>query len=126
MTATTNLNEDCTQFSDLIQAKETLQPFIIQACQRALMGYWANGKDKKSAFSPNVLITKAEVATVISRLLRGTTYAGTEEFWYHSHLLALKKAGIMVDDKAPQEYELKREVLTILQKLQILHPPKVE
>jgi hypothetical protein len=84
------------------------------------MGYWANGRDEKSAFSPNALITKAEVATVISRLLRGTTYAGTEEFWYHSHLLALKKAGIMIDDTAPLNREIRKNVFAILQHLQVL------
>ncbi|GHV28846.1 hypothetical protein FACS1894176_11500 [Bacteroidia bacterium] len=82
----------CANFSDLNQVNGELQGYITEACNLGLMGYWANGVDIKPAFSPNEIITRAEVATVLSRMLRGKTYAGTEIYWYQSHLLALKKA----------------------------------
>jgi hypothetical protein len=85
-------NAKCSAFTDLKKVNEELQGYIIEACKLGLMGYWANGVDIKSAFSPNEIITRAEVATVLSRMLRGETYVGTETFWYENHLQALKKA----------------------------------
>jgi hypothetical protein len=49
----------------------------------------------KPAFSPNASITVAEVATILSRILRWETYKGSEQWRYHNHLLALQKAGII-------------------------------
>jgi hypothetical protein len=110
-------SEKCSAFSDLNQAPVPLQSSIIQSCELGLMGYWANGEDVKPAFSPNEIITRAEVATVISRTLRGETYRGTEEFWYNNHLLALEKAGIIVDGKAPLSKETRGDILEILKRI---------
>jgi hypothetical protein len=77
---------ECANFSDINQVNGELQGYITEACNLGLMGYWANGVDIKPAFSPNEVITRAEVATVLSRMLRANTYAGTENYWYQSHL----------------------------------------
>ncbi|MDR0651240.1 MAG: hypothetical protein LBG59_07795 [Candidatus Peribacteria bacterium] len=62
--------EGCQSFSDLKQVNAELQSFIIQVCQLGLMGYYADGQMLKPAFSPNASITVAEVATILSRILR--------------------------------------------------------
>jgi hypothetical protein len=78
------------------------------------MGLNADGKTAQSAFYPNDTITLAEVATIISRLLRDNTYRGSEEWWYHSHLLALQKADIIPRNIDPMKQELRGNVLLIL------------
>jgi hypothetical protein len=105
----------CT-FSDLNQTNEELQTYIIQACELGLMGLNADGVTPKKYFIPNEPITLAEVATTISRLLRSNTYRGIEEWWYHSHLLALQKADIIPRNIDPMRPEPRGNVLLILKK----------
>jgi hypothetical protein len=107
-------SEKCTTFSDLNQTNTELQNYIIQACELGLMGLNADGKTAQSAFHPNDAITLAEVATIVSRLLRDNTYRGSEEWWYHSHLLALQKANIIPRNVDPMREELRGNVLLIL------------
>jgi hypothetical protein len=111
----------CT-FSDLNQTNEELQNYIIQACELGLMGLNADGKTAQPAFHPNDTLTLAEVATIISRLLRNNTYRGSEEWWYHSHLLALQKADIIPRNIDPMKQELRGNVLLILMKSSPLLP----
>jgi hypothetical protein len=68
-------SSQCSTFKDLNQVNEELQSYIIHACQFGLMGYRSDGLTQKPHFDPNDKITRAEVATVISRMLRGNTYA---------------------------------------------------
>jgi hypothetical protein len=65
----------CAQFVDLYQANEDLQSYIIESCQLGLMGMHGDGIGVLEAFSPTKTITRAEVGTILSRLLRGTEYA---------------------------------------------------
>jgi hypothetical protein len=87
--------EKCHVFSDLTKVNAELQSFIIQVCELGLMGYYADGQTVKPAFSPTDKVTVAEIATILSRILRGETYRGSEQWRYHNHLLALQKAGII-------------------------------
>jgi hypothetical protein len=81
------------------------------------MGYYSDGQTVKPAFNPNDTITLAEVATTISRLLRGTKYRGNEQWRYQNHLLALQKAGVIERVANPMRRELRGNVLTIFYKL---------
>jgi hypothetical protein len=60
----------CSSFTDLNQVNAELQSSIIKACEYGLMGYHADGERPKEKFFPNGEITRAEVATIISRMLR--------------------------------------------------------
>ncbi len=40
-------------------------------------------------------MTKAQFATILSRLLYGSTYNTSDTCWYCKHVEALKKAGIL-------------------------------
>jgi hypothetical protein len=80
------------------------------------MGLEADGQTVKPAFKPNEPITLAEVATTISRLLRGETYRGSEEWRYQNHLLALQKTGIIPRNVDPMRKELRGSVFMFLKK----------
>jgi hypothetical protein len=108
-------NDKCSAFSDLKTAPSDLQSYIIQACQLGLMGLQADGTTPKKAFNPNETITLAEVATTISRLLRGETYKGSDQRRYQNHLLALQKAGIIPRNAEPMRKELRVNVFAFLQ-----------
>ncbi|MDR2190899.1 MAG: hypothetical protein LBP53_07170, partial [Candidatus Peribacteria bacterium] len=62
-------------------------------------------------------ITLAEIATTISRLLRGNANKGNEERRYHNHLLALQKAGIIPRNIDPMRKELRGTVFQMLMKI---------
>jgi hypothetical protein len=81
------------------------------------MGYYSDGKTIKESFLPNEVITRAEVATVISRMLRGTTNRGSEERWYHNHLLALRKEDIIKVNIDPLTLETRMNVFLMLNRI---------
>jgi hypothetical protein len=108
---------ECSTFTDLDQTNSELQSYITQACELGLMGYYSDGKQIKPAFEPNANITLAEVATTVSRLLRGEAHKGSEKRWYHNHLLALQKANIMAKGVDPMKKALRREVYEILRNI---------
>ncbi len=47
-----------------------------------------------SKFDPTGIVTRAQFATIMSRLIRGTTYNGGTPY-YTAHLNALENAGII-------------------------------
>ena len=57
-------------FTDLHRTNPELQSYIIQACELGLMGYFSDGTTQKSAFNPLAPVSQAEVAVIISRMLR--------------------------------------------------------
>jgi hypothetical protein len=109
--------QKCTAFIDLDQADAELQEFVIKVCEYGLMGYHSDGVTIKDMFYPNEPITRAEVATVISRMLRGTLYRGTEQRRYHNHLLVLEKVGIIRQDIDPMTFEPRRNVFIMLNRI---------
>jgi hypothetical protein len=108
----------CSQFTDLSLASVDLQPYVIEACQLGLMGMDGKGIKVQEAFFPDRTITRAEVGTILSRLLRGTTYATQpgDETYYGRHLQALKNAGIMKAISQPDMLELRGNILLMLLK----------
>ena len=61
------------------------------------MGINADGSALES-FNPYGLVSRAEFATVFSRVLFGSKYNTTEWNYYDLHLAALKEAGILSND----------------------------
>jgi hypothetical protein len=114
--------EKCSQFSDLNQTNAELQSYIIQACELGLMGYHADGVNQQPTFRPNDTISQAEVATVVSRMLRGERYRGTEQYWYQSHLLALSKSNIMEYSSNPLQAEIRESVFQTLYNVSQKYP----
>jgi hypothetical protein len=110
-------SETCNTFSDLNQTNEELQTYIIQACELGLMGLNADGKTPQKHFNPNETITLAEVVTIVSRLLRGEKYRGSEQWRYHNHLLALQKADMIPYNVDPLEKEPRGSVFALLKNI---------
>jgi len=110
----------CAEYKDLNTTNAELAGYVIQSCELGLMGYWSNGVVTKEYFSPNGVVTRAEVATILSRLLRGNIYAGEEINWYQEHLSAVKNAGIIQIDIDPKTKELRGNIFTMFQRMDAL------
>lgn len=63
-------------FKDIAQESQELQYYMQAACQLGLMGYENNGVRVKSQFDTVNMVDRAQFGTVLSRMLRGTQYAG--------------------------------------------------
>lgn len=64
-------------------------------------------------FAPQREVTRAEFATVLSRVLFGDTYNAVGANWAEAHLHALKTAGIIKDTTASMK-ELRGWVMLML------------
>ena len=64
-------------------------------------------------FEPHKLVTRAEFATVFSRVLYGNKYNQAGENWANGHLEALKSAEIL-KDTTPMMQEIRARVLLML------------
>ncbi|MDR3168188.1 MAG: hypothetical protein LBU27_00005, partial [Candidatus Peribacteria bacterium] len=75
-----------------------------------------DGIQVQDVFFPTRTITRAEVGTVLSRLLRGTKYATQlgDATYYGRHLQALKEAGIMKIISRPEMIELRGNIFVLL------------
>jgi hypothetical protein len=107
---------ECVQFADMKQVNEELQSYVIESCQLGLMGMHGDGIGVLETFSPTKTVTRAEVGTILSRLLRGREYATQpgDETYYARHLQALKDAGIMKTVTYPEMLELRGNILLML------------
>jgi len=78
------------------------------------MGYYSDGITIQPNFRPNDILTRAEAGTLLSRLLRGTTYASNEIHWYEKHLQALKDHNIMYYITTPMMQEIRGNMFIML------------
>ncbi|MDR0369789.1 MAG: hypothetical protein LBH96_04730, partial [Candidatus Peribacteria bacterium] len=79
-----------------------------KACQLGLMGI------DMDYFQPNMVVTRAQFGTILSRLLWQNTYAGSSPY-YARHLQALKEQGILTQiDNPEQRLELRQRVRLML------------
>ena len=104
-------------FLDVDDSLWDLKDYIQQAYRLQIMWTWAEGET--DYFLPNAYVTRAEFATVLSRLIFWDRFNQEWENWYAQHLYILKKSKLL-DNKNPQDQELKSDVLSILYKLQWL------
>ncbi|MEI6119251.1 MAG: S-layer homology domain-containing protein [bacterium] len=61
-------------FSDLSKETTATRAYIKDVCKLGIMGVHQDGKTPLSLFKPNTFVTRAEVATVLSRVLFADTY----------------------------------------------------
>ncbi len=99
-------------YSDLTGIPANLQNYITLGYQYQLMGIKANG-DPLTTFNPNGLVTRAELATILSRVLYGSTYNMEWINYYSRHLQVLKDHGIITNDN-PNLQELRWWVMLML------------
>lgn len=107
--------EESGNFMDVDKSLWDLEEYVHQAYRLQIMWTWAEGET--DYFYPNAYVTRAEFATVLSRLLFWDRFNQEGENWYAQHLYVLKKSKLL-DNKRPEEQELKSNVLITLYKLQ--------
>ena len=99
-------------FSDILNQSTDTQSYIVQACQLWIM--WRNSDNSVSTkFNPNGMMTRAQVGTILSRVLYGWTY-NVWSNWYVNHLQALKKNGVLTNINNPNTAELRWYVLLMM------------
>ena len=83
----------CTKYPDITDIDSDLHDYIIQACRLKSMGV-TNTLVPMENFDPQWFITKAQVATLVSRVVRGQNYLAWEHQLryenHFNHMLSLK------------------------------------
>ncbi|MEI6426484.1 MAG: S-layer homology domain-containing protein, partial [Candidatus Absconditabacteria bacterium] len=97
-------------FLDVPKDKELLS-YVNTVCQLGLMG-----KNTGQLFNPGAIVTRAQFGTILSRLLRGSTFdgMGVGDARYKTHLIALQKQGIMKKIDTPTMKEQRGLVMLML------------
>lgn len=97
------LKTDTAQYKDLKGIEGDLPGYIQLAYQLQIMGVDAKG-NAIPEFNPHALVSRAEFATVLSRVMFGNKYNQEGADYSSAHLSALKEAGILSNtDPAIQE-----------------------
>ena len=99
-----------------VNSDNVFNDYIKLAYQYQIMGINTDGTPIKN-FKPNKRITRAEFATVLSRVLYGLTYNKYWNDYYANHIQALKNAGILTNTNPSME-ELRLYVMLMLQRAQ--------
>ena len=100
----TPLKTDDPKYSDVDSSLWDLADYIKLAYQYQIMGIDGSW-NALNEFNPNGLVTRAEYATVFSRVLFWSKYNQSEWPYYEKHIAALKAAGILTnDDPTADEY----------------------
>ena len=84
------------EYSDVDESLGDLADYIQIAYAYKIMWINADGTPIKN-FNPSGKVTRAEYATVFSRVLYGDKYNKSEWNYYEDHLNALKEAGILTN-----------------------------
>jgi hypothetical protein len=103
-------------FTDMWGETLEFQRYAKIACQLGIMWLDSSGKPI-SLFSPSVTLTRAQFGTMLSRLLRWTTYNGKPWQWYAPHLQALNANGIMKNISNPMMDEKRQNVMIMFYRI---------
>ena len=100
------------KYADVDSSLGDLADYILLAYQLQIMGIDANGNPIEN-FNPHAEVTRAEFATVLSRILYGNKYNQQGSDFYSKHLQALKNASIL-KNTTPTMKELRGWVMLML------------
>ena len=108
-------NDRVCNFVDMKHESQEMQYFANLACKLGIMGVQPDGKANQY-FYPNATVTRAQFGTVLSRVLRGSTYTSpVNRPYYENHLLALKTFKIMNQISDPEHrIETRGNILLML------------
>lgn len=82
------------QFSDIDGFNQQTQLYFVTVCQLGVMGLQYDGKPD-TTFRPTQILTVAEMWTILSRIIFGSTNNGNAHCRYCNHLSAVAAADIM-------------------------------
>lgn len=83
-------------FADMQNESSEMKNYATLVCQLWLMGMKSDGKTPATNFNPNQYLNKAQVATIISRIVY-TNLPVNEDCWYCSHVDTLQKAWVITN-----------------------------
>ena len=92
----TPVDTEKAEYADVDESLGDLAEYIQTAYAYKIMWINADGTPLKN-FNPSGKVTRAEYATVFSRVLYGDKYNKSEWNYYDAHLEALKEAGILTN-----------------------------
>lgn len=98
-------------FPDENRITNDLKPYTKKTCAYNIM--WSNWK----SFKPTDSVDRAQLWTVLSRVLWGDEYDSTWWKYYIYHLNALKYNGIMNNIENPQAYAKRWDVMIMLKRI---------
>ena len=87
-------SRECT-FDDMINGDEEYKKYAKLACQLGVMGINNVTNQVNTNFNPDEAVTKAQFATILSRLLYGSLYNGDDENRYVKHVDKLHEEGVI-------------------------------
>lgn len=105
------------KYADVNENLGDLAEYIQLAYQLQIMGIEYDGSPLKN-FEPHKIVTRAEFATVFSRVLYGLKYNQSGALWYEKHLDALKEAKILTNI-TPMMNEIRGWVLLMMKRSQV-------
>lgn len=98
-------------FPDENKITNDLKPYVRKTCALKIM--WSNWV----AFKPTDSVDRAQLWTVLSRILWWEEYNSNGKWYYIYHLNALKQSGIMNNINNPQAYAKRWDVLIMLKRM---------
>ena len=108
----------CSDFQDKDQTSPELAGFMQTACELEIMGLHSDGKTPLSLFRPNDLVSRAEFATVLSRMKRGNQYDNNQPEWrWEDHLKNLHEK-MIITIPGPNIIELRGRILLMLHRME--------
>lgn len=105
-----NISDSCS-FPDETKITNDLKPFTKKTCAYKIM--WSDW----TAFKPTDPVDRAQLGTVLSRVLRWDTYNSNGSQYYIYHLNALKQNGIMNKIDNPKVHAKRWEVMIMLKRI---------
>jgi len=115
----------CDKYNDIVNESKEFQFYMKTACQLNIMWLHENGITPKKSFDPNEYVNRAQLGTVLSRLIFGWKYNITgdnadysnKNYRFKNHLEALKRYAIMKNISDPYMTELRWYVFIMLQRI---------
>lgn len=107
----------CAAFADLSTAAGDLSGYIKTACELEIMGLDSDGKTPLKNFYPNRTVTRAEMVTVLSRVLFGNQYDNNSTTnWWANHMTKLHADGI-IKNTNPSLEELRAYIFLMMYRM---------
>lgn len=90
-----------------------------------LMGWNADRKTLAYTYHPYQMVTRAQLGTIISRMLYGATYDnGSTSQRYQGHLKGLTDKGFLKSTSSPLMIDTRTNMLTILKRIAEAYPKR--
>jgi len=114
-----NIVDSCFKYDDLDNVSDELKWYIYMVCNMWIMWIDSVSNLPQDDFIPDGVVSRAEFATVLSRVLWWSKYDVSQWIRYTKHLWALKKEWYIkyIDWDWPISKEIRKYVWLMLQRV---------